>query len=521
MTHSVTVEVEGGKLRGSRDRRAVSFKGVPYAADMSGRNRFVAPRPAPGWSGVRDALRLGDRCVQEYESFADTHVFSWYRQSEPTSERCGVLNIYTPDVDQLARRPVMVYIHGGGYITGGGGGPVLDGSRLAEFGNVVVVTVNHRLNVFGYTNLLHLDADSFGDAANAGQLDLIAALRWVKRNIAAFGGDASNVTLFGQSGGGSKIMVLMAMPEAQGLFHRVINMSGASGVNVAEAASTERYSNALLATLGLGETKLEQLQQLPASALLEARARALATGGTEGARPVIDGRHLRTSPFTDEGLKLHASVPMLIGNVETEATFYLRNDVRNFALTEAQVHARILAQFDLDDAQAAAVIEAYRTERPARTPSEVLIAVGTDAMFRAPMIRAAEVKASARQAPVYLYNFTWKAPADGGAWRAPHTMDIPFAFGNVGAATALLGDGPEAEEVARNLMSTFVAFARDGNPNNPRMPEWKPYDAATRSTMTIDLVCRAVDDFLGVDRVAGSRLQLNPFDTDALFAYRA
>jgi para-nitrobenzyl esterase len=238
---SMTVETADGKLRGVREGGVVSFKGVPYAAPTGGRNRLDAPQPAAPWTGVRDALHFGDRCPQERETFGDAPILSWYAQTEPFSESCCVLNVFTPGLD-AAKRPVMVYIHGGGYFTGGGGGAVLDGSNLAGFGNVVVVTVNHRLSVFGYTNLGHLDPDHFGDAANAGQLDLIAALSRVKRNIAAFGGDPDSVTLFGQSGGGSKIMVLMAMPGAKGLFHRAINMSGTSGTVVVPQKRLSRTS---------------------------------------------------------------------------------------------------------------------------------------------------------------------------------------------------------------------------------------------------------------------------------------
>ena len=516
----LTVEIENGKLRGMRENGAVSFKGVPYAADTSGSNRFMAPRPVASWAGVRDALHLGDRCAQERETFADTPAFSWYGQTEPQSENCCVLNVFTPGLEPNARRPVMFYIHGGGYITGGGGGAILEGTHLCKFGDVVVVTVNHRLSVFGYTNLSHLDADSFGDAANAGQLDLIAALTWVKKNISAFGGDPDNVTLFGQSGGGSKITVLMGMPGAKGLFHRAINMSGVSGLNVAEAASTQPYVDEMLNALGIGKDKLRRLQELPVDALLKARASAVATTRSEGARPVLDGRRVPTMALTPQGLALHASVPLMIGTADTEATFYLRTDVRNFHLTANQVKARIRAQFGMDDAQAAALMAAYREDEPNRTPEEVLMALASDTMFRVPLIRAAETKANARQAPVYLYNFVWKAPVEGGIWRSPHTIDIPFAFGNTGKSHSLTGTGPEQLEVSRHLMAAFVAFARTGNPNNPRMPQWKPYDTTTRATMTIDVECRAVDDFHGADRVAGSQLRLDPFSTEALFTYR-
>jgi len=514
----VTLEIETGKLRGMRENGAISFKGVPYAANTGAGNRFMAPRPVPPWTGVRDALQCGDRCPQETETIAQTPVLAWYGQTEPFSESCCVLNVFTPGVDAV-RRPVMVYIHGGGYITGGGGGAVLDGSNLAKFGDVVVVTVNHRLNIFGYTHLAHLDADRFGDAANAGQLDLVAALSWVQRNISAFGGDPGNVTLFGQSGGGSKIMVLMAMPAAKGLFHRAINMSGVTGLNVSEAAGTQPYANEVLKALGVGKHELLKLQDVPVDTLLKARAAALAAVRSEGSRPVIDGRHIPAGPMTPQGLAVHASVPLMIGTADTEATFYFRTDMRNFKVTADQVKARIRGQFGVDDAKADAIIAAYRQE-PNRTPADVLAALATDTLFRVPMIRAAETKANAGKAPVYLYNFVWKSPVDGGVWRSPHTIDIPFAFGNTDKATALTGTGTEPMEVSHNLMAAFVAFARSGNPSNPRMPEWKPYDTATRATMAIDVKCRAVNDFRGADRLASSELRLDPFNRAALFTYK-
>jgi para-nitrobenzyl esterase len=512
------LEIESGKLRGKRENGITSFKGIPYAADTGGSNRFMAPRPVAHWAGVRDALQCGDRCSQERETFADTPVLAWYGQTEPLSENCCVLNVFTPGAD-AARRPVMVYIHGGGYVTGGGGGAVLDGSHLARFGDVVVVTVNHRLSVFGYTNLGHLDPEQFGDAANAGQLDLVAALHWVKNNIATMGGDPGNVTLFGQSGGGSKITVLMGMPSAKGLFHRAINMSGVSGINVSPAAGTEFYVDEILAAVGVDRANLRKLQEMPAQALLKAREQVVPSRG-EGARPVIDGRHIPAGALTSQGLALHASVPLLMGNVETEATFYFRTDMRNFTVSARQVKARICAQFGVDAAQATGVMDAYRQDGPDRTPADILTALVTDTMFRLPMIRAAEAKANAHQAPVYLYNFGWKAPVDGGVWGAPHTMDIPFAFGNTDKSAALTGTGPEPVEVSRNLMAAFVAFARTGNPNNPRMPQWRPYDVATRTTMVVDVNCRAVDDFLGADRRAGADLRMDPFNRDALVVYR-
>jgi len=413
----------------------------------------------------------------------------------------------------------MVYIHGGGYFTGGGGGAVLDGSNLAKYGDVVVVTLNHRLNVFGYTNLDHLDSERFGDAASAGQLDLIAALQWVNRNIERFGGDPSNVTLFGQSGGGSKIMVLLGMPAAKGLFHRAINMSGTSGTTVVPASATEPYVNQILSELGVGKANLERLQSIPADAMVKARLAAVASK-REGARPVIDGRHILASPMSPQSMPLHASVPLMMGNANTEATFYFASDPRNLRLTERQVRARLRAQFGVDEEKAEAIEAAFRQDGPKRTPSEVLVAIITDTLFRIPMIHAAEAKANANQAPVYMYNFVWKAPVDGGIWGSPHTIDIPFAFGKTDMSSSLTGTGRDQIEVSRNLMSAFVSFARNGKPNNPRMPDWKPYDRQTRATMTIDTRCQLVGDYHGADRLAGSELRLDPFNRAALLTYK-
>ncbi len=515
---ALVVETSDGKLRGRRNTAAVSFKGVPYAASTGEGHRWMAPQPVVAWLGVRDATRYGDRCPQERETYGDAPILNWYGQSEPFSENCCVLNVYTPEPDG-ARRPVMVYVHGGGYVTGGGGGDVLDGSHLARFGDVVVVTLNHRLNVFGYLNLGHLDADRFGDAANAGQLDLIAALGWVKRNISSFGGDPGNVTLFGQSGGGSKIMVLMGMPAARGLFHRAINMSGTSGTTVAPAESTEPYVNRFLKELAIERSDLGKLRHLPSAALIEAR-RIAVEAEREGSRPVIDGRHVLAGPMTPQGLANHCLVPLLMGTADTEATFHFASDARQLRLTTEQVKARLKTQFGLEDVQVDAVIAAYRQDSPQRTPSQVLMALITDTLYRIPIIRAAEAKAAANGAPVYMYNFTWRSPADEGMWGTPHASDIPFAFGTIDKATSLTGPGPAPADVSKCLMAAFVAFARTGHPGNLLMPSWKPYDAITRTSMRIDVACESVDDFRRADRLAGSQLRLEPFNRAALFTYR-
>ncbi|QDL39836.1 carboxylesterase/lipase family protein [Rhodoferax sediminis] len=500
----MTVTTTHGRLRGVRGDTAISFKGIPYAADTGGDGRFQAPRPVAGWSGVRDAFTLGDQSPQSTERMPVTPVFSWEGgDPSPFSENCCVLNVYTPGLDTGARRPVMVYMHGGGYISGSGGESILDGSHLARFGDVVVVTVNHRLNAFGYTHLGAFDP-AFADAGNAGQLDLVAALRWVKDNIAEFGGDSGNVTLFGQSGGGGKVMALMGMPAASGLFHRAINMSGPwSHVT---AASTERYTEEILKTFGLARGDARKLQHVAADALLRARAKAVAAARFEAARPVIDGHHLPAAIMSSQGLALHADVPLLMGSVDTEATFYFRRDRRNFEVSANQMRARIRAQYGLDDTGVQGIVDAYLHDEPRATPPQILAAFASDVRFRTPMISAVEPKADAGRALVYVYNFAWKAPVDGGIWGSPHTVDIPFAFANVDKTADLTGGSPEALEVSRSLASAFVAFARSGDPNNPRMPQWKAYDSASRTSMVVDADCRAASDYHGAARVASAQL---------------
>ena len=516
----VTVQVANGTLSGMAADGAFSFKGIPYAATTAGANRFKAPQPPSNWSGVRDATEYGPLCPQVVVPSDGGPLAGLYDADQPLGEDCCVLNVFTPDLNTAARRPVMFYIHGGGYINGGSGSPALDGTNLARFGEVVVVTINHRLNAFGYTNLSTLAPDTYGDSQNAGHLDIVAALKWVRDNITAFGGDPNSVTVFGQSGGGSKILILLAMPEAKGLFHRAISMSGAAGLNIDPAADMEPYVSALLKELNIGPNNLATLQEVPFRALLEARIRAVTASGLEGARPVIDGKHIITRPMTPEGLAMHADVPLLLGHTRTEATLFFQNDMRNFGLTEAQMRSRMRAVFNIDDTKIDEIMAAYRQDTKEMTPSDILIAVASDVQFRLPMTGAAEAKSQAAgQAPVWMYNFTWAIPKDGGILGSPHAIDIPFAFGTVNETGEIIGRGDGPMETAMNMMSAFVSFARTGNPNNKRMPEWSPYNSETRTTMLINAECEAVRDWRGAARKAIMDLKIDPFNRAALYRY--
>jgi para-nitrobenzyl esterase len=497
------VETANGKLRGARQDGIVSFKGVQYAADTGGRNRFMAPQPVASWAGVRDALQFGDRCPQPVRGNPPAST-----GNQPgSSENCCVLNVYTPGLDPAARRPVMLFIHGGGFSSGSGDPPALDGTNLAKFGDVVVLSVNHRLNVFGYTGLGHLDPD-FADAANVGQLDLIAALRWVKENIHAFGGDPQRVTLFGESGGGAKIATLSVMPAAKGLFLRTINMSGPGGFFLKPSATAERVTNEQLKALGIERGNLRKLQEIPAEQLLAAHVKTLASLKADQFRPTIDGRHIFHAPMSTEGAAMQASLPGIISSTATEAMPWLLRDRRHLQVTAEQVKAKIQAQFGLDEAKAAAALAGYQHDDANRSAWDILVAITSDAMIRTPMRRAAEARARAGAEPVYLCDFVWKSPVDGGIWGGPHAVDIPFAFGNLEAHRLTAGTGPGAIEASRNLMSAYVAFARSGSPNNPRMPQWKPYELAARPSMVIDESCQLVNDYRSGDRRASDLFPL-------------
>jgi para-nitrobenzyl esterase len=499
-------ETQYGVLHGLRDQDGVSFKGVQYAADTGGANRFMAPQPLESWTGARPAFQDGDRSPQAPETFGGQDWFSWYAQGSGVSENCCVLNLFTPDLDRNARRPVMLYLHGGGFRSGGGGGPGLDGSTLANFGDVVVVTINHRLNLLGYLHLGFLDQD-FVDSANAGQLDILAALAWVKENVEAFGGDPNNVTVFGQSGGGSKISALMVMPEAQNLYNRGINMSGVTAFHMMTAESREPLTLEFLKNVGLDRADVRQLQAMPYEQLRTAYEAAVKSLGVDDYRPIIDSVHILDGPLTAEGLAVNASKPLIVGTAETEATLWLGRTASNATLTEEELRARLKAQFDFSDKQVQELIAGYGADRPSRTPYEQLAAMATDALFRGRMLQGVEAKANAGQAPVYLYNFAWRIPIDNGIWLSPHATDIAFAFGNMEVANIMTDGDPTADDVSRSLMSAFTAFAKTGEPNNPDMPDWAPYDTGRRATMVVKEPCQLVDDYLGSDRVASQAIQ--------------
>jgi len=497
---SPMVETKLGKLRGARGDGVVIFKGIAYGQSTAGKNRFMPPVPVEPWTGVRDALEYGPRAPQNERASAMPHL-AWIRDTRPTSEDCLKLNVFTPAVNDGGKRPVMVYIHGGGFISGSAGSAGVEGSNLAKHGNVVVVSMNHRLNVFGHCYLGALDA-RYADSGNAGMLDLIAALQWVRDNAAAFGGDPGNVTIFGQSGGASKVAVLMAMPAAQGLFHKAVVQSASSLLRMAPAADADKSALAIMSQLGIDKSNAGALQDIPAEQLLKAMSASIKATGLDNCRPVVDGRALPAHPFDPAAPAMSAKVPLLIGTCETETAFDFSLNPKNFTLSADEAHARVKFLLGVDDAGANRFLDAYRKTHPGATPSELVIYIFTDYKYRQNDIKAAERKAAQGAAPAYMYLFTWRTPVLDGNLKTPHTLCIPFVFGNVDAAAGIIGTALERYALSEKVQGAWVAFARTGNPNHPGLPAWKPYSASERTTMIFDNACKAVNDPAGADRVA-------------------
>ncbi len=486
------VETAAGKLRGVSAEGVHSFKAIPYAASTEGAGRFMPPAAVAPWAGVRDAIRFGSSAPQ-VPSEPDP-LSSWYATIEPTSEDCLSLNVFTPGLD-IAKRPVMVWIHGGAWSNCAGSAPGFDASNLARYGDVVVVTVNHRLNVFGYIQLDDRD-ERFADAGNSGVLDLLAALRWVRDNAAGLGGDPGNVTIFGQSGGGAKVSALFSMPAARGLFHRAIAQSCSGSLRLCGQEEAARLAHGLAQQLGVGATGVA-LQSVPAQrmiAALQAMPRAF--------RPVLDGRNFSQHPFDPAAPSVSSDIPFMVGNAATEATLYMAADPKNFSLDIGEVRRRVGRFLQTDAAMTDRIINAYRAAAPDSSPSDLLAAIATDYSYRRNTTREAALQSATARAPVYAYVFNWRTPAMGGVLRSPHTAEVPFVFGTTAAAAPLVGTGPDIAPLTRNIMSSWVAFARTGNPNNPSVPSWPRYETAGRNTMLLELESKVASNPGGEARQA-------------------
>lgn len=486
-------QTQHGPVRGFFDQDVRVFLGIPYGAD-TGPRRFAPPVPPASWTTPFEATAHGPSAPQRAEAGT-------------TSEDCLRLNVWAPArIDEP--RPVIVYIHGGAYATGSGSSPLTDGARLARRHGLVVVTVNHRLNALGYGYLARLAAAAgltgFEESGNLGQLDLVLALEWVRANITAFGGDPSRVTLIGQSGGGAKIATLMAMPQARGLFHRVMTMSGQQ-VTASGPLNATRRAGVWLDALGLAPAQIGQLRILPVERLIEAtRAEDPVLGGSLYFGPVLDERVLNRHPFYPDAPALSAHIPMIIGNTREETLAFLGNDPANANLTWDSLAARLTpAQMRIDVAPEA-VIAFYRDLYPQMSPDEVLIRATTAGRsWRAAVIEAEE---RARQgSPARVYQLDWPARLPNGRTGAFHTSDIPLVFDTLsaeGSGTI----GPEAQAMADQVSGFVARYAATGDPNGAGLPDWTPYSLARRETLILDRPPRMENDPRGAERAWFARI---------------
>lgn len=481
-TPGATVETSAGKVRGYLENSVQVFKGVPYGASTAASGRFMPPQKPAAWTGVKDAFEFGARTIAPVGGEPEEMLSVDPREKQ--GEDCLVLNLWTPATG--GRRPVMVWFHGGGFASGSASYSIYDGRELARKHDVVVIGVNHRLNVFGYLYLAEFGG-KWSQASNAGMLDAVRALEWIKENISRFGGDPNNVTIFGQSGGAGKVSTLMAMPAAKGLFHRAIAQSGAALAGAPKAQAI-RTTDTLLQRLNLTKDQLDRLQTMPPEQLLAAiAARGGREAGPAGAAlnfgPVVDGSTLLHDPFTPGAPAESASVPFLTGTTATEVTFFTPSNQLG-PIDDATLKARVKSLLNVDDAKADEVIALYKRDQPGRDNIDLFLRMSTDnSFFRSGVEQQAERKSAQAGAPVYMYRFEYYSPVSEGRLKAMHCMEIPFVFDYLEGGKVYTGISPAAQKVADEMSAAWVAFAKSGNPSHAGIPKWTAWDPAQRATM--------------------------------------
>jgi para-nitrobenzyl esterase len=499
-------ETGAGKVRGFIRRGILTFRGIPYGASTAGERRFLPPgKPAP-WKDVRSSLTYGYVSPQEPRPHWDKDEVSFVYQWDDgvQNEDCLRVNVWTPGLDNR-KRPVMVWLHGGGFSTGSAHDmKTYDGENLARRGDVVVVSLNHRVGVAGFLNLASIGGEKYTASANAGMLDIVAALEWVRDNVRAFGGDPANVTVFGQSGGGGKVTALMAMPCAAGLFHKAIVQSG-SMIYMPGPERTAELAAAVLKELGIAKSDLDRIHTVPIDRIVAAgmaAAKAVYPPRNPGRpfdfgrhaellawAPTVDGAVLPESPFRDKAPAVSAHIPMIVGTTRTEFGIgYLWPDYEDYSLTE--LSDAILKGYGKEKGER--IIDALRRGHPGAKPCD-LFALWQSSGVRIGALRQATAKAQQAAAPVYAYVFAWNTPVLDGRIRSYHCAELPFVFDNTDRCDQATGGGPAARALAAKVSDAWIRFARTGNPNHSGLANWPAFTAAQGATMIFDSTCAAVN----------------------------
>jgi para-nitrobenzyl esterase len=495
-------DTTNGKVRGFIHKDIYNFLGIPYGANTTGKNRFMlAQKPEP-WKDIYPAVYWPNAAPQLLENFfsKDRYLaFTDYWHYDDVSENCLGINVWTPGYNDNEKRPVLLWIHGGGFTSGNSiEHPEYHGENLSRKENIVFCSLNHRLGPLGFSNFAGVGSEKYAASGNVGMLDIVAALEWIRDNISNFGGDPDNVTIIGQSGGGAKVCTLTAMPDAKGMFHKAVVLSGA-GLSVGDKEYSEKLGSYILKEAGMTPSQIAKLQEMPwrdyyvlaNQAAMKLRQESEATGMMGGFSPVADGTYLPQQPYTLAASPLAAEIPMIICS-----TFYERSpsafdsSLEDITLDKAKELSKTIRGFGRPSDDPAATIEAYAKSFPDKKPIEILSMVISN---RKSTIALADVKA-AQEAPVYLAWFGWNPPVFDGRLRAFHTMDIGFWFYNTDVQISHTGGGARPRKLADKMSGALVQFMKTGNPNGGGLPEWSRYTVENGETMILDDVSEVKND---------------------------